>query len=99
MLYSSVVYPHNYGFIPRTLCEDNDPLDVLIIMQVCTCLLQLSKFPSFSTCMCVGYMYTSTFVFIDMSIVWDTTGERILATVFKQKFVLLNLSDVLCFEN
>ncbi|XP_068341768.1 soluble inorganic pyrophosphatase 4-like [Pyrus communis] len=33
ILYSSVVYPHNYGFIPRTLCEDNDPLDVLIIMQ------------------------------------------------------------------
>ncbi|XP_072976247.1 soluble inorganic pyrophosphatase 4-like [Typha angustifolia] len=33
VLYSSVVYPHNFGFIPRTLCEDNDPLDVLIIMQ------------------------------------------------------------------
>ncbi|KAI3871134.1 hypothetical protein MKW98_015034 [Papaver atlanticum] len=33
ILYSSVVYPHNYGFIPRTLCEDADPLDVLIIMQ------------------------------------------------------------------
>ncbi|KAK1288534.1 Soluble inorganic pyrophosphatase [Acorus calamus] len=33
VLYSSVVYPHNYGFIPRTLCEDNDPLDVLILMQ------------------------------------------------------------------
>ncbi|KAL5550246.1 hypothetical protein UlMin_000422 [Ulmus minor] len=32
-LYSSVVYPHNYGFIPLTLCEYNDPLDVLIIMQ------------------------------------------------------------------
>ncbi|KAH1258528.1 Soluble inorganic pyrophosphatase 4 [Glycine max] len=33
VLYSSVVYPHNYGFIPRTICEDSDPLDVLIIMQ------------------------------------------------------------------
>lgn len=29
-----MVYPHNYGFIPRTLCEDNDPMDVLVIMQV-----------------------------------------------------------------
>uniref|UniRef100_A0A453DJI8 Soluble inorganic pyrophosphatase n=4 Tax=Aegilops tauschii subsp. strangulata TaxID=200361 RepID=A0A453DJI8_AEGTS len=33
VLYSSVVYPHNYGFIPRTLCEDNDPMDVLVLMQ------------------------------------------------------------------
>jgi hypothetical protein len=34
ILYSSVVYPHNYGFIPKTLCEDGDPLDVLVLMQV-----------------------------------------------------------------
>ncbi|XP_019182578.1 PREDICTED: soluble inorganic pyrophosphatase PPA1-like isoform X1 [Ipomoea nil] len=33
ILYSSVVYPHNYGFIPRTICEDSDPMDVLVLMQ------------------------------------------------------------------
>ncbi|XP_058787795.1 soluble inorganic pyrophosphatase 4 isoform X1 [Vicia villosa] len=33
VLYSSVVYPHNYGFVPRTICEDGDPIDVLVIMQ------------------------------------------------------------------
>lgn len=33
ILYSSVIYPANYGFIPRTLGEDNDPLDVLVLMQ------------------------------------------------------------------
>lgn len=33
ILYSSVVYPANYGFIPQTLGDDNDPLDVLVLMQ------------------------------------------------------------------
>ncbi|MEM1128138.1 MAG: inorganic diphosphatase [Bacteroidota bacterium] len=33
ILYSSVIYPANYGFIPQTLGDDDDPLDVLVVMQ------------------------------------------------------------------
>jgi inorganic pyrophosphatase len=32
-LYTSMRYPGNYGFIPRTLSEDGDPCDVLIANQ------------------------------------------------------------------
>ena len=31
VLFSSVHYPANYGFIPRTYCDDKDPLDILVI--------------------------------------------------------------------
>ena len=31
ILYSAVHYPANYGFIPQTYCDDNDPLDVLVL--------------------------------------------------------------------
>ncbi len=31
ILYTSTHYPANYGFIPRTLGDDNDPLDVLLL--------------------------------------------------------------------
>ncbi len=31
VLYSSVSYPANYGFIPRTYYDDGDPIDVLVI--------------------------------------------------------------------
>lgn len=32
-LYSAVHYPANYGFIPQTYAEDDDPLDVLVLCQ------------------------------------------------------------------
>lgn len=31
VLYSSMFYPSNYGFIPQTYCEDKDPLDILVL--------------------------------------------------------------------
>lgn len=40
-LYSPVHYPGDYGFIPGTLAEDHDPLDVLVLVSA----------PSFTGCM------------------------------------------------
>ena len=41
MLFSSVQYPGDYGFIPDTLAEDGDALDVLVLLGE----------PTFSGCM------------------------------------------------
>ena len=30
---SAAFYPANYGFIPRTYCDDKDPLDILVFSQ------------------------------------------------------------------
>ncbi|HYZ85076.1 MAG TPA: inorganic diphosphatase [Bryobacteraceae bacterium] len=40
-LYSPMHYPGDYGFIPGTLAEDNDPMDVLVLMTE----------PSFTGCL------------------------------------------------
>ena len=40
-LYSSAVYPGDYGFIPQTLAEDDDPLDILVMVNE----------PTFSGCL------------------------------------------------
>ncbi|WP_262249821.1 inorganic diphosphatase [Parapedobacter soli] len=34
VLFSSVMYPANYGFIPKTYCDDKDPLDILVLCSV-----------------------------------------------------------------
>ena len=41
ILYSAVYYPANYGFIPQTLAEDGDPLDILVMVNE----------PTFSGCL------------------------------------------------
>jgi inorganic pyrophosphatase len=33
IIHSAVYYPANYGFIPQTYAEDDDPLDVLVLCQ------------------------------------------------------------------
>jgi len=34
VLYSAVHYPADYGFVPRSFCDDGDPLDALVLGQV-----------------------------------------------------------------
>jgi inorganic pyrophosphatase len=34
VLFSAVQYPGDYGFLPRTLGEDDDPLDILVLMTI-----------------------------------------------------------------
>ena len=34
VLYPSMHYPANYGFIPQSYCDDKDPLDILVLSQI-----------------------------------------------------------------
>lgn len=34
VLFSAVHYPANYGFIPQTYCDDQDPLDILVLCSI-----------------------------------------------------------------
>ncbi len=51
ILYSSIHYPANYGFIPRTIDEDGDPLDVLVLCSESIDSLSLVR------CYPIGVMY------------------------------------------
>ena len=33
VIFSSMHYPANYGFIPQTYCDDKDPLDILVLLN------------------------------------------------------------------
>jgi inorganic pyrophosphatase len=33
-LYTSTYYPFNYGFVPNTLTDDGDPIDVLVVSSL-----------------------------------------------------------------
>src|SRR5262249_16035870 len=43
VLFSAVHYPANYGFLPQTNCDDNDPLAVLVLRQFETAPLSLMR--------------------------------------------------------
>lgn len=34
VIFASMYYPLNYGFIPQTMGEDHDPLDIVVLTQV-----------------------------------------------------------------
>jgi inorganic pyrophosphatase len=64
VLHSAVHYPGDYGFFPRTLGEDGDPLDVLVLMTI----------PVFTGCL-VDVRPVGLFHLIDRG----TADEKVLA--------------------
>ena len=51
MLFSSMMYPADYGFIPETLALDGDPLDVLVLVTKPTfpgCVIEVKPIGVFS---------------------------------------------------
>lgn len=81
ILYTSTHYPANYGFIPRTLAGDGDPLDVLVL---CTEPLQPMTLVD---CYPIGMI-----TMIDT----DETDEKIIAIPFQdpQMNIYKNITDV-----
>lgn len=81
VLYSAVHYPGDYGFIPRTLGDDGDPLDILV----------LSTIPMFTGCL-VDARPVSLFHLIDRG----KADEKVLAVPQGDPYAtdMLDLDDI-----
>lgn len=64
LLYSAVHYPGDYGFIPRTLAGDHDPLDIIV----------MTTEPTFTGCL-IEARPIGVFIMKDR----DETDEKVLA--------------------
>lgn len=69
ILYTSVQYPANYGFLPLTYAEDNDPLDVLVLCSQKIVPLTLVE------CYPIGVIYIKDNSEIDQKIIAIPTQE------------------------
>lgn len=59
MIFSSMMYPADYGFIPETVALDSDPLDVLVLVSEPTfpgCVMQVKPIGFFTWLMKRGQM-------------------------------------------
>jgi len=81
VLHSAVHYPGDYGFLPRTLGEDDDPLDVLVLMTI----------PVFTGCL-VDVRPVGLFHLVDRGI----ADEKVLAVALGDPFAeeLTDLGDI-----
>jgi inorganic pyrophosphatase len=80
-LFSAFTYPANYGFIPQTYCDDEDPLDVLVFCQEPILPLTLVKVRPIGV-----------FKMLDQG----TKDDKILAVVLKDPYYesILSLEDL-----
>ena len=69
ILYTSTHYPANYGFIPRTYGDDNDPLDVLVLCSECIRPLSLVE------CYPIGVITMEDVLEELVGDIWDESDE------------------------
>jgi inorganic pyrophosphatase len=75
VLYSAVYYPANYGFIPRSLAEDGDPLDVLVLCQEAVLPLVVINARAIGMTRAIGMMIMTDAGVLDHKIVAVATGD------------------------